>query len=283
MLITFRRNSVLAFIPAILILTGCSATPPFAQSPSSEVQVDSEQSFSNDSYADVLKTYVDENGLVEYSGLQANRQLLDEFVAAIGAVSPSTYESWSDAEKIAFLINAYNAFTLQAIIDQAPLKGSIRDIFGVWNIRQFTIAQNRRTLDNIEHGILRKDFNEPRIHMALVCAAISCPNLRNEPYTAAQLDRQLDDQVQQFLTSPKGLQIDRSNNRVAVSSIFKWFGEDWQKSYRVTSGFNGSDTEKAVLNFIGNYVGEDDRNYLIQGTYQLNYLDYDWSLNKQIN
>ena len=133
------------------------------------------RSFDYQDYTEVLQTYVNERGLVNYAGLQANRQQLDRFNQSLGAVTPETYSSWNEAEKIAFLINAYNAFTLQSIIDQDSIKDSIRDIPGVWNKRTFALAGEQKTLDNIEHDILRKDFNEPRLHVALVCAAISCP------------------------------------------------------------------------------------------------------------
>ena len=185
------------------------------------------QSFDYQDFAEVLETHVDEQGLVDYVGLQANREQLDSFNQALGAVSPETYASWSEAEQIAFLTNAYNAFTLQSIIDQQPIKESIRDIRGVWNKRKFSLAGEEKTLDNIEHDTLRKDFNEPRIHVALVCAAISCPPLRNEPYLPEKLDAQLDDQTAKFANSIHGFNLDRRDDRVYLSSIFKWYGKDF--------------------------------------------------------
>jgi hypothetical protein len=275
---------IAATVVGAIALVGCSELRPSAQSESqteTSAQVSSEP-FTYDAYAEVLDLYVDEQGLVDYKALQANRQLLDDFNASIGAVSPATYESWNEAEQIAFLINAYNAFTLESIIDQDPLKDSIRDIPGVWRIRSFKIAGQEKTLDNIEHQTLRSQFNEPRIHAALVCAAISCPPLRPEPYTAENLDAQLDDQVEQWLANAdSGFKIDRENNQVYVSSIFDWFGEDWLTSYSVDQGFTGSDKEKAVLNFISDYVDAEDREYLAAGDYNIGLLDYDWSLNIQ--
>ena len=123
--------------------------------------------------------------------------------------------------------------TLQSIIDRDPLDDSIRDIPGVWNRRNFTLVGEARTLDNIEHDILRKDFNEPRIHVALVCAAVSCPPLRDEPYLPEQLDAQLDDQTSRFAASPHGFGLDRQSEKVYLSSIFKWYGQDFEKTYGV--------------------------------------------------
>ncbi len=273
----------MAMIGAIALI-GCSSQLPLGQSQSQPgaIAQQSSQPFTYDGYAEVLNRYVDSQGLVDYSALQGDRQLLDDFNTAIGNVSPATYEAWSESEQIAFLINAYNSFTLASIIDQNPLKASIRDIPGVWRIRAFTIAGQQKTLDNIEHQTLRSQFNEPRIHAALVCAAISCPPLRPEPYTGDALDAQLEDQVSTWLANAdSGLRIDRNINQVSLSSIFDWFGEDWLASYSTDQGFTGSEKERAVLNFISQYVSADDAEYLAAGDYQLKLLDYDWSLNRQ--
>jgi len=270
-------------IGAISVLTSCASTPSLTQNQSqtAQVTVASSAPLSYESYGTVLRTYVNADGLVDYSALQANPQALKDFIAQLGAVSPDTYAAWSENEKIAFLINAYNAITLESIINQTPLKGSIKDIFGVWNFNKHTVMGRSLTLDNIEHDILRKDFQEPRIHAALVCAAISCPPLRREPYTGENLDKQLDEQVRKWLASSRGLQIDRTQNRVAISSIFDWFGEDWQAQYGIKGKFTGSTKERSALNFISNYVNPEDKKYLEQGNYKLEYLNYDWSLNRQ--
>ncbi|MEO0409965.1 MAG: DUF547 domain-containing protein [Cyanobacteria bacterium P01_A01_bin.135] len=269
-------------LPALilpLMLLGCSALP-IQQSRSTVTSSDVSEPYQLDEYAQILDTYVDSKGLVDYEGLQANRQQLDRVVASFGAVTPETYATWSDPEKIAFLINAYNVFTLQSIIDQQPLKSSIRDIPGVWRVRKFDIAGDEQTLDTIEHGVLRKEFDEPRIHAALVCAAISCPPLRSEPFRGEQLDAQLDDQVNQWLEGEHGLKVDEQGDRVAISSIFEWFGEDWVPQYG-NDQFPGNDKEKAVLSFISDYVSPETKAYLEQGGYDVTYLDYDWSLNDQ--
>ncbi len=240
-----------------------------------------DQSFDYQDYAEVLKTYVDNRGLVDYQGLQANRATLDKFNRSLGSLAPDVYNSWSQTEQLAFLINAYNSFTLQSIIDRNPLEKSIRDIPGVWKRRKFQLAGEAKTLDNIEHDILRKKFNEPRIHAALVCAAISCPPLKNEPYLPEKIDSQLEERVNKFLASPHGFKIEREKKRVYLSSIFKWFGEDWLATYSTKDKFTGNKKEKAVLNFISQYLNASEREYLEQGEYKISYLDYDWSLNKQ--
>jgi len=278
------KPTYLALIPLIALLFSCANTPKFAETGdrsnnSANVSAASEP-LNYEAYASVLKTYVNTNGLVNYTALQTNPQQLKDFVEAIGKVSPERYAAWGEKEKIAFLINAYNAITLQSIINEQPLKNSIKDIFGVWNVKTNPVVGEPTTLDTIEHQILRKKFNEPRIHAALVCAAISCPPLRQEPFTGASLDVQLDDQVNKWL-STLGLKIDRTQNIVAISAIFKWFGEDWQKQYSADDKFVGSPKERATLNFISKYVSPQDREYLAQGKYKLDYLNYDWALNRQ--
>jgi hypothetical protein len=219
-------------------------------------------------------------GLVNYQKLKENRQLLDEFNSAIGEVPPSTYQSWTNNEKIAFLINAYNSFTLEAIVDNYPTK-SIRNIPGVWKFRKFNVAGEEMTLDEIEHQRLRKQFNQPKIHVALVCAAKSCPFLRKEPFMGAKLEAQLNDQTQTFLAQTNNFQIDRPNNTVYLSSIFKWFGEDFEQTYGQPENIEGfNEKETAIINYVSKYLTPEDKQYLTQGGYNLKYSNYDWSLNE---
>jgi hypothetical protein len=182
---------------------------------------------------------------------------------------------------------------LKAIIDHYPIKASfwrslkfprnsIRQIPGVWTDLKFPVMGQRMTLDEIEHGILRQKFNEPRIHMALVCAAMGCPPLRSEPYVGDKLNDQLNDQARRFLADPKKFKIDRNEGQVALSPIFKWFGEDFIRTYGTNAGFSRfQPKERAVLNFIQNYLSAADQEYLFKGDYAISYLGYDWSLNER--
>lgn len=283
MLAMIKLKSCFVLLTVVAALTSCSTGLPQSQT----AQTQSVQAsnlpmtpFNYDSYAELLKTYVNEAGFVDYHGLQADAAL-KPFNRSLGEVTPERFASWNESDQIAYLINAYNAFTLESIIDQKPLKSSIREIPGVWRVRKFQIAGQSKTLDDIEHKTLRKDYQEPRIHAALNCTAISCPPLRREPYTGEKLNEQLDDQVRRWLNSSEGLKIDRSTNQVAVSALFKWFGEDWTDEYAVESGFTGNQQQRAFLNFISKYVSPEDQAYLIQGGYRLSYLDYNWTLNRQ--
>lgn len=260
---------------------------------SAYAQEDIPQKFSYDDYVTTLKTFVNNQGMVNYKDLKANREELDAFVSSIGKLNPQVYEKWDEKEKIAFLINAYNGLTLKVIVDNYPIKSSflksriypknsIRQIKGVWDKIKFNLIGKEKTLDQIEHKILRKEFNEPRIHMALVCAAMGCPALRNEPYTGDKLATQLDDQTERFLKDPEKFRIDRDDGELYLSSIFKWFGEDFIKTYGTYEKFSKYDEkERAVLNQISKYLEESDQEYLETGDYKIKYLDYDWSLNEQ--
>jgi len=244
-------------------------------------------------YHELLKAYVDDAGMVNYSVLKANRKPLDEFTQSMSRLDPKSYDAWADAEKIAFWINAYNALTLKAIINHYPIKASffksfvypdnsIRQIPGVWDKITFSVLGREITLDGIEHEILRPKFNEPRIHMALVCAATGCPPLRDEPYVGGKLDSQLRDQSSKFLQNPAKFRIDRTNNKVYLSPIFDWFGEDFVKTYGVTRDFSGfPEKQKAVLNFISGHVEPAEKAYLVKGNFSIEYLKYDWSLNEK--
>jgi len=248
--------------------------------------------FSNADYAAELKTYVDDEGMVYYAGLKKDHARLDKYLRALAGVGGKEFDAWSKSDRIAFLVNAYNALTLKAIEGNYPIKSSffasltypsnsIRQISGVWDKLQFTVAGKKITLEEIEHKTLRAKYNEPRIHMALVCAAMSCPPLRNEPYEGAKLDAQLDDQTRKFLATRSKFRIDQSEDEVHLSSIFEWFGKDFVKNYAPKGGFAGSDEEKAVLHFVSKYVSPADAAYLRAGKYSVEYLKYDWSLNER--
>ena len=281
-----KKYLLLALVPALIGFGGCGITTAQSGDRNAVAQEVDTGSASNaavntDALASVLAAYVDDGGLVDYESLQGDRQSLDAYNASLQLTTPDTFESWSEAEQIAVLINAYNSLTLKSIIDQDPIRDSIKDIRGVWRFNKHGLFQDRQTLNNIEHDILRVDYNEPRIHAALVCAAISCPYLRQEPFTGENLDAQLDDQVKIFLSREEAFKIDRDNNVVMLSAIFDWFGQDWVPSFGTEDGFAGSKNEKAVLNFISEYVSAEDKAYLEAGGYDVKYTDYDWALNRQ--
>jgi hypothetical protein len=251
------------------------------------------ESFSYGLYAKVLDRFVDGSGRVDYHRLKAEKQDLDSFIQTLADVDPVDFETWSDEAQIAFWLNAYNALTIRVILDNYPIKSSffrslsypknsIRQIGGVWDKITFLVMGDRLTLDQIEHQILRQKFSEPRIHMALVCAAKSCPYLRQEPYEGSKLDFQLETQTRTFLSQRKNYSLDIDRQTIYLSSIFKWFGEDFIDVYKPESGFaKTGNKERAILYFVSLHVPEEDRQYLEEGKYSIRYSKYDWSLNER--
>ncbi len=230
----------------------------------------------------VVKEFV-RDGMVNYTGMKANPGELDLYLAVLARVKEAEFDSWDESHKLAYLINLYNAATLRLILDDYPLK-SIKDIGnffkGPWDQPVVPLFGETITLDTLEHEILRKDFSEPRIHVALVCAAMGCPPLRSEAYSAANLDTQLDDQAVQFLNNPIKFRIDWQKDEVHLSPIFKWYGNDFIKKYTPTEGYEKFNIkERAVLHFCSAYLSSEDQLYLKTQRYSVKYLDYDWSLN----
>ncbi len=220
-------------------------------------------------YGKVLRQFVT-NGLVDYAALKKQPQDLNAYLDKLAAVSETQFNAWSQSEQIAFLVNLYNAATLKLIIDHYPIE-SIRKIGwllkGPWDQEVVRLFGNKTTLDHVEHGLLRKKYNEPRIHFALVCAALGCPPLRQEPYLASSLDAQLKEQGAQFISNESKNRVDLKKRTVYLSPIFKWFNQDFEKK-------SGS-----VVKFVAPYFSGEAREALLKGGFRIRYTDYDWSLN----
>jgi hypothetical protein len=207
---------------------------------------------------------------VAYAALQADPKPLNRYLASLGAVSKAEFDTWPKAERLAFLINAYNAFTLKLVVDHYPVS-SIKRIgpwfSSPWTLHIVRLWGTRLTLDDLEHGLLRRDYGEPRIHFALVCAAISCPPLRPEAYRGADLNAQLDDQGRAFLADRSRNRFDPARRQAALSAIFKWFREDFGKD------------EDALLARLAPLAPPDAAAALRKPGWSVSYLPYDWSLN----
>lgn len=238
------------------------------------VTVKKENSFSHAQFDQVLKKF-SEDGKVDYKGLTRDRSDLDEYITSLSSVSKKAFNAWSEHEQIAYLINYYNAATIQLIIDNYPVK-SIKDLGGFfsspWKKEFINLFGAKRSLNHIEHEILRKRYKEPRVHFALVCASIGCPILREEAYTGELLVAQLKDQALNFLADPNKNYWDPKSKTLYLSPIFKWFAEDFEKQ----SG--------AVWAFIYPYLPKEERKSiqaLTQGKPRIRYTNYDWNLNKK--
>lgn len=214
---------------------------------------------------------------VDYKGFAADRAALQKVLAEWSAVTPAAFAGFSRPQQMAFLINAYNGFTVELILTKFPDLKSIKDIGSVfqspWKNAFFTLLGEKHHLDWIEHEQLRPKYNDPRVHAAVNCASIGCPALRPEAFTAAKLDAQLDDGMQRFMA-------DRTRNRYAdgklqVSMIFKWFREDFEKGHK---GFNK--LEDVMARYADQLADSAaDREKIKAKNVPITHLDYDWSLN----
>lgn len=216
----------------------------------------------------LAKKYIDEKGLVNYKGLKSDEKELKKYLDLL-AKNPPT-DKWSQNEQMAYWINAYNANTIELILEHYPVK-SIKDIGSKikipfvntpWDVKFIKVGNETYDLNRIEHGTLRKKFDDKRIHFALVCAARSCPRLRNEAYTAAKLDTQLNDQGSDFMNNPAKNAI--TTQKASLSKYFDWYKGDWKED------------NKSVEYWVNRY----SKTKINEST-KISYLDYNWSLNEQ--
>jgi len=216
----------------------------------------------------LLKKYVSAGGKVNYQGFIKDSVALNRYLNLLSKTPPDK-KSWAQQEQMAYWINAYNAFTIKLIINFYPIT-SIKDIGSSiqipfvntpWDIKFITIGHEKMDLNHIEHRILRKEFSEPRIHMALVCASQSCPILLNEAYDPKRLDQQLTRQTSAFLSDLYRNNISPDNAQ--ISMIFNWYAMDFSK--------NGG----SVRDFVNTYSL-----VKIKPKAKISYLDYDWGLNE---
>lgn len=205
--------------------------------------------------------------LVNYKGLKKDQKKLKKYLESLSSVKKAEYNSWDKSKRLSFLINAYNAFTMELIINEFPLK-SIRDAASLfsspWKREFFTLLEKKHHLDWIEHDMIRKKFKEPRIHFALVCASLGCPNIQKKAFNHENLDKLLDLSARDFLGDKKKNYFD--GEKLHLSKIFKWYGEDFPnlKKYISTYLTNDLKLQKKIQN----------------PKTKINWLFYNWGLNE---
>ena len=226
---------------------------------------------------------------VDYPNLKLRRVRLDNIVNTFGQVTENQINNWSREEQIAYWVNAYNIFTLQAIVNNYPFKrtwfswfrlspyNSIKQISGVWTRLRWKAAGQQVTLDEIEHETLRLKYNEPRIHFVVNCAAVSCPPLRTEPIIGSRLNEQLILAARDFLKSEEGLILEAS--QINVSKIFDWYGEDFAENYATISKLKRPIKEKAILGVVSSYGPTKAAKIAASKQVEIEFLRYDWTLN----
>ncbi|WP_198330601.1 DUF547 domain-containing protein [Psychrobacter cibarius] len=219
--------------------------------------------------------------VVNYNGMKADQSKLDSYMAATGKISQSEFNAWSKDEQLAFLINVYNAGTVELVLTKYPNIKSIKDIGGIfgspWKQDFVTLLGKKRSLDDIEHNLIRgsKRYNEPRIHFAVNCASIGCPALLNDAFTGSKLDKQLEQVTSKFLADSSRNRL--KGNTLEISPIFKWYKEDFETNWRVTNDLEG---------FLARYssslgLNKSQTTELKAGKMKIGYTDYNWSLNKK--
>lgn len=216
---------------------------------------------SHETWNAILQKNVSASGNVNYREMLKDRTALDSYLKLLSDNSPKA--DWTSNERKAYWINAYNAFTISLILQNYPVK-SIKDIGGFfkspWDIEFINIGGTPYTLNHIEHEILRKEFDDPRIHFAIVCASRSCPNLRNEAFDASPLDKQLDEQATAFIND--NTKNEFASRAIKVSKIFDWFEKDFIK-------------KGSLIDFLNKYS-----RVRIDRSASVSYSSYDWNLNE---
>ena len=244
-------------------------------------------------FDELLNAYVD-NGQVDYKKFKTNVGSLNLYIQALESVTAEVYGSWEPNSQKAFWINAYNAVTIQVILDHYPIKpggfiararfpkNSIRQIDDVWDSDWVTLVGEKRTLNEIEHEILRKEFKDPKLHFVLVCASIGCPLLENSAYFADDLEQRLEQAAENFINNPHKVRLDKKENILYVSSIFNWFDTDFDVyKYPKTLSGDYNKSELGIVKFILRYINNDDGVHILEKSPEIEFLDYDWSLNER--
>ena len=218
---------------------------------------------------------------VRYAGLAADRPALKAYLASLSSVPKARFDAWSQPARMAFLINAYNAFTVELILTKYPDLKSIKDLGSLfsspWKPKWIPLLGAQVSLDDIEHGMLRERgrYDDPRLHFAVNCASVGCPMLREEAFTAERLDAQLEQQAQRFLADRTRNRWNAQRGQLEVSKIFDWYGEDF------TLGHRGITSLAAYLGRFADALADDPaaRGRIRAGQADIGFLDYDWALN----
>ncbi len=257
---TFKNwiEQISLVLASLFFLTACS--PKYKISSKS-------QPMTHEDWDSLLKVHITDEGLVDYKGFESDRKKLDTYLKKLSAHHPND-KNWSKEDQLVYWMNAYNAFTVQLILDNYPLESikdvvsgpSIAFISSPWDIKFIEIEGAEYDLNNVEHNFLRKRLEEPRIHFGINCASISCPNLPPFAFTADKVYEQLDGLAKVFINDESKNKI--TTDKIQVSKIFNWFGGDFKK--------NGT-----LIDYLNRYSENP-----INADAKVEFLDYDWNLNE---
>ena len=273
----------MARVPLIrAAVLGAAALLLAASSPAGQSRADA----LHRSFDGILEVNV-RDGFVYYNALKQTRGALDRYVASLD-VAPAVFAAWSRDERLAFWINAHNAFVLQTVVDRYPIRGrakeyppdSIRQIYGAFDKRTFRAAGHAVTLDEIEKKIL-PEFKDPRAYFALSAAAVGSGRLRSEAYRGADLDRQLAAMTAEFLTTQEHVELDRGQNELAISAVIGWHQQEF------VAAFGGGDprfearsaVERAAIALLAQHLYPSARQFLERNEFRVRYKEFNWRLN----
>ncbi len=252
-----------ALLLALLLIQGCGEKPTSTATPA--VPFDPQQQ----AFARVLKAVV-RDGQVDYPELRRQRADLAAVLDAAAGVEREAFAAWPPDQQLPFLLNVYNAEILALLADHPEAK-SIKDLGGlrpVWNLPHVRLFGKKWSLDELEHELIRKQFKNPGVHFALVCGAKGCPPLRSEPYSAAELEKQFQEQARRFLGDTLKNRVDVKSRMVHLSPLFKWYREDFGKS------------DAELLEFVARHLPPELAAELGKGGFTIEYTEYDWSVNQ---
>ena len=226
---------------------------------------------------------------VNYAGFKSDQAQLKTYTDGLSRVTQAEFDLWNREQRMSFLINAYNAFTVTKVLQRYPDLKSIRDfgslIGNPWKDKFFKLFGEDSYLDEIEHERLRKPgaFDEPRVHFAVNCASIGCPMLREEAFVADRLDAQLEEQALRFVGDRSRNRFNSARGYLEVSKIFDWYKVDWE------SGYKGIGKDAVPITsreqYFARYTRQladkpEDQKVIADGKEQIRFLDYDWNLNR---
>jgi len=259
---------------------------------SNEIQQVSASDF-HEKAVEILKNFVDDKGMVKYQELRKKRVEFNLLLEEFKNLDPDEYKSWPLDDKKAFWINIYNLQKIKVVADNYPIQSSrfLRVLWGINDLRhiesdisehKFLVMDEEFTFQKIVNRFFKQEFDDARLFIALSDACLSSPPLRDEPYYGDRIEEQLEDQAEKFLSSPLAFKIEKNKKRLYLSAIFEpgRFGKEFQAKYSIDRKFKDHPPAvRAVLNFISQYISDQDVSFLEVGNYSVSYMTYDWTIN----
>jgi hypothetical protein len=259
---------MMRYLMTLVVLVGVVASSTVATAASKSGDV-----IDHEPFTELLDTYVDDEGQIAYDSWHNDEAAMSRLDTYVAKIADASVDGHSRDAKLAFYLNAYNALVLNSILEAWPVS-SPKDIDGFFEAKTHRIADDRMTLDHLEHKLIRPEFDEPRIHFVVVCAAASCPRLRQEALTADSLERQLESATREFVSSATRLESTAGEEGqeprpvVVTSKLFDWFDTDFRQA------------KGSVRAYLSAYVTDEVQSAL-QNDADITFRSYDWSINGQ--